>query len=298
MRTSRGFLLYSTFLVLFSTIASAWPWPKFLPDLDSIIVRRAGKKNVRSAYPPKLTLLLLGSSSAAATETTVSESPKATTGSGSMKITAAPSTTGSVKATGSGSKSDSITGTRKTTATGAKHTIYDPRLAPGGLSMTLPANALGVQLYKIGDWVSFGWNYTSLSVTPTALDILATNNANSVTFTLAQNQTFDATPRFYWDTSNQSPETPYPQATYGLVIYDSDSSPSAAASAGYLAVYNSFKFIMYQKQDYHDETGINCVTCSGAMSDMDRKAVRFAVGMGIITVLSFTWFVGGTGVVW
>lgn len=41
-----------------------------------------------------------------------------------------------------------------------------------------------------------------------------------------------------------------------------------------------------------------CATCSGAMSQMDRQVVKFMVGMGFITVMTFTWFVGGTGIVW
>lgn len=32
------------------------------------------------------------------------------------------------------------------------------------------------------------------------------------------------------------------------------------------------------------------------MSDIDRHALRFAMGMVTITIVSFTWFAGGFGV--
>ena len=39
-----------------------------------------------------------------------------------------------------------------------------------------------------------------------------------------------------------------------------------------------------------------CATCSGALSDMERQTLKFVFGMCAITVLSFTWFAGGCGV--
>jgi hypothetical protein len=34
------------------------------------------------------------------------------------------------------------------------------------------------------------------------------------------------------------------------------------------------------------------------LSDMERRALGMVLGMSVITVLSFTWFVGGLGVIW
>ncbi len=38
-----------------------------------------------------------------------------------------------------------------------------------------------------------------------------------------------------------------------------------------------------------------CAVCSAALSDTERQALKFMFGMASITVLSFTWFVGGFG---
>lgn len=41
-----------------------------------------------------------------------------------------------------------------------------------------------------------------------------------------------------------------------------------------------------------------CVTCSSAISDMERHTLSFMFTMGVITVLTFTWFAGGSGALW
>jgi hypothetical protein len=40
MRISQFLQLYSTLFLFLSVLTSAWPWPRFLPDVDSLIVRR------------------------------------------------------------------------------------------------------------------------------------------------------------------------------------------------------------------------------------------------------------------
>lgn len=39
-----------------------------------------------------------------------------------------------------------------------------------------------------------------------------------------------------------------------------------------------------------------CATCSGSISDIKRQGIKFALGMALITIASFTWFVGGLGI--
>jgi hypothetical protein len=39
MQTSRHLQLYSIIFLYLSTFAAAWPWPRWLPELDSLIVR-------------------------------------------------------------------------------------------------------------------------------------------------------------------------------------------------------------------------------------------------------------------
>ncbi len=116
------------------------------------------------------------------------------------------------------------------------------------------------------------------------------------------NQTVsNATGAVTWDTGNYQAtavQNPLLTQTYTLIIYDADSSISAAAQAGYLSSYNSYQFGMYVPQAYTPLSEFKCATCSGALGDLERRAIGMVIGMGVLTVLSFTWFVGGTGVIW
>jgi len=163
--------------------------------------------------------------------------------------------------------------------------------------MVTPVPISGPQYYKIGDWVTFAWNYTSLSVTPTAIDILATCTANQGTYTLAVNQTTDETGKVLWDTgAYQATGTlPLLTETYTLIIYDADSSVSATPKAGYLQVFNQYSFGMYEKQPYVALKDWNCPSCNAALSGIERQSLGFVFGMATITVLSFGWFAGSFG---
>jgi len=116
------------------------------------------------------------------------------------------------------------------------------------------------------------------------------------------NQTIaNSTGAVTWDTgAYQATAVGNPLLTqkYTLIIYDAESSISAQPQAGYLAAFNSYTFGMYTPQPYTPLNEFKCATCSGALSDMERRALGMVVGMGIITVLSFSWFVGGLGVIW
>lgn len=118
--------------------------------------------------------------------------------------------------------------------------------------MVTPSAIAGSQYYKIGDFVTFAWNYTSLSVTPTAIDVLASCSINSQPYTIAMNQSVQPTGAVTWDTGNyQSTATvPLLTETYTLVIYDAAKDVSATAQAGYLGVYDQFTFGMYVPQKY------------------------------------------------
>ena len=153
----------------------------------------------------------------------------------------------------------------------------------------------------MGDNVTFAWNYTSLLATPTALNIYASCAANRVTYTMAANQTVgNSTGVVTWDTSVYSTAAVgLITDTYTLVIYDADSAISAVPQAGYLAPYAQYTFGMYSPQPYTPlADGYQCATCSGALSDMERRALRFVFGMGIITILSSLWFMGGLNILW
>jgi hypothetical protein len=168
--------------------------------------------------------------------------------------------------------------------------------------MITPAVISGPQYYKIGEFVTFVWNYTNVLATPTAVNVMATCTANQQLYTLAANQTVgNSTGAVTWDTGAYQAtavQDPLLTETYTLIIYDAASSISATAQPGYLAVYNQYTFGMYSPQPYTPLNEYICATCSGALSDMERRALGMVFGMGLITILSFTWFVGGLGVIW
>lgn len=120
--------------------------------------------------------------------------------------------------------------------------------------MITPAAIAGSQVYKIGDHVTFAFNYTSLSKSPNAVDIMATCTANQATYTIAVNQSVEATHTVVWDTKNYGSDHPNSQPllteNYQLMIYDSNSSVSAIPQPGYLAPFKIFSFAMYTPQPY------------------------------------------------
>lgn len=283
MGSSRPLVLFTTILLLFTAFSSAFPWPKFLPEIDSLVVRQNNNDDTSST----------------ASKTASSSSPSETgsnsgSASGSVTGSASRSATGSSKATGSGSKTGSGTTSSKTSKTS-----YDARLPAGGVSLVTPAVSSGAQYYKIGNDVTFAWNFTSLSASPTAINVMASCSVNNELYTIAMNQSVDAT-SVVWDTGSyqSTAAVPFPVASYTLIIYDADSSISAVAQAGYLGTYNQYTFGMYTPQAYTPLNEFVCATCSGALTNVERNALSFLFGMGVVTVLSFTWFIGGLNVIW
>lgn len=183
--------------------------------------------------------------------------------------------------------------------------------------MITPA-ATSTTYYKIGHGqeVTFVWNYTSLTVTPSAIDVVASCSLNSATYTLTQNMSVAPTGTFIWDTGKyQSTATiPLLTATYTLFVYDASKSLDDVPQAGYLGSQIGYSFGMYIPESYTPLNGrslpfftqllkahltileFKCVTCNGALSDIQAQGLKFALGMAAITVASFTWFVGGLGI--
>lgn len=154
--------------------------------------------------------------------------------------------------------------------------------------------------YKIGNYVTFAWNLTSLEITPTAIDILASCTANQNTYTIALNQTVNGSEgAVTWDTGEyQSTGTiPLLTETYTLIIHDAARDVTATAPYGGMSAYSAFKFAMYTKQPYTAMAdGWKCVTCSGAMTQSERQTLSVVFGVAGLTILSFTYFAGNFGV--
>jgi hypothetical protein len=155
-------------------------------------------------------------------------------------------------ASGTGTSANS-TGTHNSTAT--KHTssssiFVDPRLPAGGISLITPAPTT-TTYYKIGNYVTFAWNYTSLSVTPSAIDVIASCSLNSATYTIASNMSVQETGAVTWDTNNyQSSTVPLLTASYTLIIYEAGKAITDVAGAGHLASSGQYIFGMYLPQPY------------------------------------------------
>jgi hypothetical protein len=118
--------------------------------------------------------------------------------------------------------------------------------------MVTPAAIAPSQYYKIGDYVTFAWNYTSLSVTPSGIDILASCSLNQQLYTIAMNQSVGPTGAVTWDTGEYQATATVPllTETYTLVIYDASQDITSIPQAGYLAVQDQFQFGMYSPQPY------------------------------------------------
>lgn len=161
--------------------------------------------------------------------------------------------------------------------------------------MVTPAPLAGNQYYKIGDNITFAWNYTSLSVTPKSIDVMASCSLNNQLYTIAVNQTVQESQAVVWDTRNEATNSaPLPMHTYTLIVYDAEQGVSATPSAGYLGAFNQFVFRMYSPRPYTPLAEYKCASCNGA-SNMEAHALGFVLGMAAITCLSFTWFVTGMG---
>lgn len=280
MKATRSFGQLAAVVLSLSPLVSAWPfWPGFLPEMDALVARQDQSSSVASAASATQT----DSSAATGSATGTSRNPQ------SVKTTNL--NTGGM-ATATGSKGNS------STTGGASHTMYNPQDPAGSVVMLTPAPSLGTQLYKIGDYVTWGWNYTNLQGTPTAVDVLVSCAAVTNTWTLTQNMTFATKGAYTWDTNSYRQTAvgnPLLTELYTLIIYDADSSISATAEAGYLAPFSGHTFGLYYSKEYTPLGEWQCGTCSGAVSDMEKRALGVAAAMSVVTVLSFTWFVTGFG---
>jgi hypothetical protein len=284
MKTAGLFSLLS--LLLFTSSSVAWPWQGSHEDISGLILRRQNAQSSNSQ-----------SSSPSTTADRSSAQSSASTSNGKTTDNASASgsaTDGSAAATTTGGFSFS----NSTTTHATKTTAIDPRLPPGGIEMVTPAAIAPSQYYKIGDYVTFAWNYTSLSVTPSGIDILASCSLNQQLYTIALNQSVGPTGAVTWDTGEYQATATIPllTETYTLVIYDAAQDITSIPQAGYLAVQEQFQFGMYSPQPYTPLNEFKCATCGAAVSAHERQAFGLLLGMSVITFLSFTWFASGFGV--
>jgi len=179
-----------------------------------------------------------------------------------------------------------------------RNTSFDPRLPAGGITMVTPNVFAGDQFYKVGNYITFAWNYTSLSVTPSAIDILASCSANQATYTIAVNQSAQET-KVVWDTKNvPSGQAPFLTEKYTLLIYDAESSVTAAPRAGYLGVFNQFTFGMYTPQPYVNWSMYECSNCikNSALTNAEKLTLKVMLLTSGTTIASMLYFAHNFGV--
>lgn len=164
--------------------------------------------------------------------------------------------------------------------------------------LTPDAMKTATPLFKVGDYVTLGWNYTYVKADPTAVDVLLSRSVNSETWTLTANMSFATKASFIWNTDDQANDAENPLGTdmYTLIIKDSEASVTDTGEPGYLGAYSNFKFGLYTPQAYTPYSQWTCVACSGAVPTFDMQPIKFAFTMAIVTFLSFTWFVTGLGI--
>ncbi|GAA6050016.1 hypothetical protein JCM3770_001915 [Rhodotorula araucariae] len=169
--------------------------------------------------------------------------------------------------------------------------------AAGGLTYLTPAATAGASYYKIApdNAITFGWNYTSLYVTPTSLTFEARCSANGFTYPVGVvpgSQT-----SLVWDPYEygQSPNAiPFAQASYTLRVYD-ERGADATAEAGRFNGNNAIiNFAMYSPAAYTPMSqGWTCAGCSAAARTVG------AVGSGVwaaVAVSAAAVLIGGAGV--
>ena len=168
-----------------------------------------------------------------------------------------------------------------------------PANSPAGSVQMIEPITTTLVLFKIGDFISFRWNYTNLLADPTAVDVLAVDSAATVTHTLTENMTFEVPGQFTWDTDQYQEENAGNNglrvAWYTLYIHDSDESPTEVADAGYLSPYNQLQFGLYTPQPYTPLSEWTCAVCNSVpvnpAASAAGLAVTLAFGAGVAVVL-------------
>ncbi|ODA80506.1 hypothetical protein RJ55_03464 [Drechmeria coniospora] len=283
MRPAQYMVPLALCLSSMTPIVSASAWPGWLPRLDSLVVRANNDDAVDAT--------------ATRTASAAAKTVQPTKGTARDLNTAEPTKSGDVKETGS-SKDTKETGADKSGDGGGPRTTFAPDAPAGGVSMLSPAiMTQPTPLYKISDYVTWSWNYTSLLGTPTAVDILVSCTQAGVV-TIASNMSFATSVNYVWDTRLQagSAENPLRTDMYTLIIKASDAEITDRPEPGYLGTWSGFRFGLYSARPYQPFSEWKCPgVCSAASSLPGHEAVRLALTMSLLSLTAFTWFVVGLG---
>lgn len=123
--------------------------------------------------------------------------------------------------------------------------------------MITPAAEAPSTYYKINNYVTFAWNYTSLLVTPSAVDVYATCTLNSATYPISTNMSVAESAAVTWDTGAYQANATVPllTASYTLIVVEAGKAVTDIPGAGHLGV-GQYPFAMYLSQPYTPLTGM------------------------------------------
>jgi len=145
--------------------------------------------------------------------------------------------------------------------------------AAGGLTITRPPQT-ATSYYKIApsNSITFGWNFTSLLVTPTSLTVSAVcENGNTYPVGPTDGIIPGTATQVVWDLwayNQANPATPLAPTSYTLEIWG-DRGRDAVATGGQLSSNMNLKFALYSPASYTPLSSWTCAGCNvnGALSD-------------------------------
>lgn len=203
-------------------------------------------------------------------------------------------TTTSLSASVSASSSASISGSASLVNGSTPLPTVPTGAQPGSVTITMPPIQSN-PYYKIApsEYITFGWNFSSIIVTPTALTVAAVG-ANGYTYPVGPTDgvipgTAQSVVWYPYGYQTANPSLPLVQASYTLHIW-AQGGPSAFPSPGYLEPNSELVFAMYTPQAYTPlSSGWQCAGCpsSGALPQLKiNSALPGVVAMIVIMLLS------------
>jgi len=180
---------------------------------------------------------------------------------------------------------------------GGSSTLSIPQTAPAGvLSVTQPPQTT-IAFFKIAESqpITFAWNTSYVLSTPTHLTVSAVcENGNTFPVGPTNGIIPGNALSVVWDVyswQKNNPNSPLPQATYTLEIYD-DRGPDSARSTGLLQPNSALRFALYSPQPYTPiSSGWQCSGCHSGIPPTAHPAflcicltifVMFASGFAVL----------------
>jgi hypothetical protein len=141
------------------------------------------------------------------------------------------------------------------TSSGATSAVSIPASAPAGLLTITQPPQTSIAFFKIAPSqpVTFAWNFSYVLSTPAHLTVSAIcQNGNTYPIgptdgIIPGSATSVVWDPYAWDQNN--PNSPLPQATYTLEIFD-NRGPGSARAPGLLQPNNALRFALYTPQSY------------------------------------------------